>query len=62
MIKKCVICNQEFECTENGQCWCMQYKYSETLLKELRNKYADCLCPSCLSKYMQQHDKDLKKQ
>ena len=62
MIKRCVVCNAEFECTENEQCWCMKYKYSEEQLKELRSNYSDCLCPACLGNYMQKYNnKDLKK-
>jgi len=52
----CARCGIAFHCgaadrdTENAPCWCMQMPpLSEKALAELRQRYGECLCPSCLS-------------
>ena len=48
----CPKCGTEFTCsTATGSCWCMEYKLSSEMLKRLREKYATCLCPTCLSQF-----------
>lgn len=44
MEKICLRCGDEFECTENENCWCM----NEPLLVEKQINYDDCVCKKCL--------------
>ncbi|MGB0034269.1 MAG: cysteine-rich CWC family protein [Candidatus Acidiferrales bacterium] len=47
--KTCVACAGVFSCfAAQGGCWCEEVKLSSKTLSELRARYADCLCPSCL--------------
>ena len=50
MLEKCVRCHGTFECSadQKSPCWCSEVKLTEALLAELRNKYENCLCPTCL--------------
>lgn len=49
--KPCAKCGTYFECYGDKDCWCDSIKLSEENLQFLRETYADCLCPSCLSQY-----------
>ncbi len=53
MIKKCALCSVEFTCEANdiANCQCSQISISEKIVKELKEKFTDCLCFSCLSNY-----------
>jgi len=47
--KTCEACGAQFECASMaGRCWCSEVKVSADTLKELKSRYADCLCPNCL--------------
>ncbi len=47
--KKCSKCNVDFECgNEKPGCWCEELFLDIATLKELKEKYDNCLCPQCL--------------
>jgi hypothetical protein len=48
----CESCGEEFICgaTLKG-CWCMNLKLTDEARNELKSKYNDCLCQTCLEKY-----------
>ena len=48
-LKKCAKCNVEFVCKSEGGCWCNNYILSDLQLKELKKKYANCLCEDCIA-------------
>jgi len=49
--KRCSKCGLAFECGGVFGCWCRDVKLDAATLLELRGKYADCLCPACLSAF-----------
>lgn len=53
MTKKyCSKCNKDFECKADERgCWCESFTLSGDALAQLKNDFADCLCPACLSAY-----------
>ena len=46
--KSCAKCGQPFGCGGLLGCWCRDVKLDEKTLADLRQQYADCLCPDCL--------------
>lgn len=53
MTKKCALCSIEFTCKADdiANCQCSQISISEEVAKELKEKFTDCLCFSCLSNF-----------
>jgi hypothetical protein len=52
MLKTCSKCEAEFTCTnETAGCWCEEVSLSNTTLKQLKEEFDNCLCPSCLKEY-----------
>jgi Cysteine-rich CWC len=48
--KKCSRCGEKFLCKQEAGCWCATVRVEPAMLAELRARYADCLCESCLRK------------
>lgn len=49
-LKACAACGEKFVCAARAAgCWCEAVKLTKQELLELRGRYADCLCPRCLS-------------
>jgi hypothetical protein len=47
--KRCSKCGLAFDCGGLFGCWCRDVKLTESQLAGLRQRYADCLCPTCLA-------------
>lgn len=45
--KTCPACGATFPCLPGG-CWCAALRLSPATRQELRTKYDNCLCPTCL--------------
>lgn len=56
MTKACEKCSKEFECHagESTSCWCFEIDLEDKTLRQLREKYGDCLCPDCLNQFSAQ--------
>jgi hypothetical protein len=53
--KICEACGSEFSCgADEGPCWCEGVRLDAATLADLRKRYADCLCPQCLSAVAQE--------
>jgi len=50
--KTCPACGATFPCLPGG-CWCAALRLSPVTLQELRAKYDNCLCPTCLLRLAQ---------
>jgi len=51
-LKKCSKCGKEFTCgNEKPGCWCEGLFLDIETLNELKEKYDNCLCPTCLEAY-----------
>jgi hypothetical protein len=48
--KVCEACGETFEC-RTGACWCDAVALSDDTRARLRARYADCLCPACLTSH-----------
>ncbi len=50
MKKKCLRCNNCFECLHNNMkdCWCTAITLDNQQLKYVADNYTDCMCNSCL--------------
>jgi hypothetical protein len=46
--KKCPRCGAAFICQQEAGCWCAVVALCPETLKNLRMRYADCLCDNCL--------------
>jgi len=46
--KRCEKCGQTFECGGLLGCWCRDVALDDAARAMLKERYADCLCPSCL--------------
>jgi hypothetical protein len=46
--KLCESCGTAFECRA-GDCWCDEVALTDLVRAELRARYRDCLCPTCLT-------------
>jgi hypothetical protein len=49
--KRCGKCGETFECGGLLGCWCRDVSLDTAALATLKEKYADCLCPSCLREF-----------
>jgi hypothetical protein len=50
--KQCSKCQQPFGCkNEAPGCWCESLHVPIEALKELKQQFDNCLCPSCLKQY-----------
>jgi Cysteine-rich CWC len=50
VIKLCAACGEKFPCSaRGGGCWCEEMTLGRDALRDLRERYCDCLCPRCLS-------------
>ena len=50
----CEACGNVFTCGAGlAGCWCSEVKLNEEMLTELRSRYRDCLCRSCLEQFAQ---------
>lgn len=53
--RTCEACGQPFACELSlGGCWCSEIKLTDATRSHLREKYADCLCRACLTRYQEQ--------
>jgi len=50
-LKKCQKCGATFTCDGDNDCWCEKVDILKKEMIQLMEKYTDCLCPQCLSKY-----------
>ncbi len=50
-VKRCGGCGASFECGGLWGCWCGRVDLNDAARRELRERYADCLCPTCLERY-----------
>jgi hypothetical protein len=49
-LKGCAACGESFSCgAPAAGCWCEELRVASEVLRELRARYADCLCRRCLS-------------
>lgn len=47
--KTCPKCGAAFFCgSKTNSCWCTNYTLDEATLKQISEKYADCLCEDCI--------------
>ena len=53
--KTCAKCGAPFGCGGLLGCWCRDVTLDETTLANLRQSYADCLCPNCLKSLQAAH-------
>ena len=48
----CESCGDEFTCGASLKgCWCMDLQLTDKSREELKKKFDDCLCPSCLKEF-----------
>jgi Cysteine-rich CWC len=48
--RRCEACGATFGCgAATGSCWCAEVDVTPATLEALREGYATCLCPACLS-------------
>ena len=52
-MKTCEICNAEFTCSKDYNCWCMNMP-----IVNVSSALRDCLCPTCLK---EAHDKETRR-
>ena len=50
-LKRCPSCGRFFACRGEEDCWCERFQIHRKEYVELTEKYSDCICPQCLSKY-----------
>jgi hypothetical protein len=49
-LKNCAACGESFSCgAPAAGCWCEELQVAAEVLRELRARYADCLCRRCLT-------------
>lgn len=62
--RTCEACGSAFQCGASLRgCWCVSVKLSAEIRQQLRARYQDCLCPTCLQAAAAGHwpaEKDLK--
>jgi hypothetical protein len=50
--QKCEACGQEFRCGASlTGCWCWRAELTAAARAQLRARYRDCLCPTCLASW-----------
>jgi hypothetical protein len=48
----CEACGASFTCyPAPGACWCSTMDLAAGAIEEVKAKFADCLCPTCLALY-----------
>jgi hypothetical protein len=47
--KRCAKCGKTFACGGLLGCWCRDVRLDAATLARLKERYADCLCPDCLT-------------
>lgn len=64
-MSRCARCGAAFHCAaadgagNDAPCWCMQRPpLDEKTLAELRQRYGECLCPSCLAEIGEARQKE----
>lgn len=50
-LKKCPECGKLFTCQGEDDCWCESLQIHKKEMLVLNQKYNDCICQECLSKY-----------
>jgi hypothetical protein len=50
--KRCPACGALFACFA-GECWCDAVRLTPETQARLRERYADCLCDTCLRQHQQ---------
>jgi Cysteine-rich CWC len=51
-LRVCEACGNSFRCGASIKgCWCFQVKLRPGAREELRGKYKNCLCSSCLAPF-----------
>ena len=58
--KRCAACGAAFECAGLWFCWCRSVSLDEHTRRELRDRYADCLCPECLKAHARRNTVDVR--
>jgi hypothetical protein len=52
MEKTCSRCGKTFGCGSGAPgCWCEDVQLENETLQQLRDSFANCLCPPCLRAY-----------
>ncbi|MBS4058680.1 MAG: cysteine-rich CWC family protein [Bacteroidetes bacterium] len=46
--EKCPRCGNDFHCSKSARCWCYAVSIEVSLLEQIQEKWAGCLCPDCL--------------
>jgi hypothetical protein len=50
--RECEACGKQFVCGASLKgCWCFGFKLSAETRRQLRERYQDCLCQDCLTKF-----------
>jgi hypothetical protein len=49
--KQCSKCGETFNCGGLLGCWCSDVKLDPATLAALKERYDNCLCPSCLKTF-----------
>jgi hypothetical protein len=49
--KECPSCHKLFTCIVGSGCWCEKLVLTREVLKQIRRRYMDCLCNTCLKAY-----------
>ena len=51
---RCEACGSEFTCGGSlAGCWCQEIAVSDDTRAEIRRRYRECLCRSCLERWAQ---------
>ena len=53
-IKQCPKCGNDFHCYSEDDCWCENLPIHRKEFLEIKKLYDDCLCPDCLSEYIEE--------
>jgi hypothetical protein len=54
--KRCPACGTSFDCGGLFGCWCRKVPLDEAVLRDLRERYRDCLCQACLEAHATRDD------
>jgi hypothetical protein len=53
----CEACGQPFVCGASlKDCWCSQIEFSAEVKTRMRERYRDCLCSECLTRFAVNED------
>jgi hypothetical protein len=54
---RCQSCGQPFRCEVSlGGCWCKEISLSDAARARLRERFTECVCRDCLSRYGREAD------